>query len=392
MDLWMKPMVRPEDGFEYWAYVLLYVDDCLVVHHDAESVLSRIDKYFKMKDGSIGDPDIYLGARLKKMTLNNGVEAWANSPAKYIKEAVENVEKFLKELDNPRWKLPTGKLANPFPTDYIPEEDTSPLLEPELASWYSSLIGMARWAVELGRVDIITEVSMSASMMAMPREGHLDAMLHMFGFLKQKYNSRLCFDPTYPEINETDFIKCDWKQFYGEVKEAIPPNAPQARGKEVILRGYCDSDHAGEKRTRRSRSGYFIFLNMALVVWFSKKQSTIETSVFGAEFVSMKLLMEELRGLRYKLRMMGVPLPDPSYVYGDNMSVIHNTQRPESTLKKKCNSVCYHAVREAVAMNEMLVAKIDTNENCADLATKVLYGGKRKYHVSNLLYDIYDDH
>ena len=70
-----------------------------------------------------------------------------------------------------------------------------------------------------------------------------------------------------------DFIKCEWKHFYGDVTEAIPPNAPAPRGKEVILRGYCDSDHAGEKSTRRSRTCYFIFLNTALIQWFSKKQS-----------------------------------------------------------------------------------------------------------------------
>ena len=112
---------------------------------------------------------------------------------------------------------------------------------------------------------------MCDSIMAMPREDHLDAMLHMFVFLKLKYNSRLAFDPTYPEIDESDFIKRDWKQFYGDVKEAIPPNALKARGKEVILQGYCDSDHAEEKKTRQSRSEHFIFLNMALIVWFSKK-------------------------------------------------------------------------------------------------------------------------
>ena len=76
---------------------------------------------------------------------------------------------------------------------------------------------------------------------------------------------------------------------------------------------------------------------MAPIVWFSKnKQSTIETRVvFGAEFVAMKQGMECLRGLRYKLRMMGVAVLAPSYIYEDNMSVIHNTQRPESMLKKK---------------------------------------------------------
>ena len=74
------------------------------------------------------------------------------------------------------------------------------------------------------------------------------------------------------------------------------------------------------------------------------------TYVFGAEFVAMKIVMETLRGIRYKLRMMGVTISGPSYVYGDNMLVIHNNQRPDSTLKKKINSIFYHAVCESVAM------------------------------------------
>ncbi|EJK60248.1 hypothetical protein THAOC_19435 [Thalassiosira oceanica] len=92
---------------------------------------------------------------------------------------------------------------------------------------------------------------------------------------------------------------------------------------------YVDSDHAGEKKTRRSRTGFFIFLNSALIQWLSRRQPTIETSVFGAEFVALKNGMECLRGLRYKLRMMGVPISGPSYIYGDNMSVIKNTQTPQ---------------------------------------------------------------
>ena len=66
--------------------------------------------------------------------------------------------------------------------------------------------------------------------------------------------------------------------------------------------------------------------------------------------MEMKQGMEAVRGLRYKLRMIGVQISGPTYVYGDNMSVIHHTQGPESTLRKKSNSICYHAVRESVAM------------------------------------------
>ena len=116
-----------------------------------------------------------------------------------------------------------------------------------------------------------------------------------------------------------------------------------------------DSDHAADKETRRSRTGFLIFLNMALITWYSKKQMTVESSVFGAEFVAMKHCVEELRAFRYKLRMMGVPLEGPTYIFGDNMSVINNTSTPELTLKKKSNAICYHALREAVAMGECVL-------------------------------------
>ena len=105
----------------------------------------------------------------------------------------------------------------------------------------------------------------------------------------------------------------------------------------------------------------------------------------------MKNGMEALRGIRYKLRMMGVPISGPSYIYGDNMSVIHNTQRPESMLKKKSNAICYHAIREAVAMGECITGHISTHENPADLCTKVVPGGaKRRHLVGLVLHDIYD--
>ena len=390
-DLWMKPMTRKGDGLEYYEYILLYVDDVLAIGEDPENVLKKVDKYFGLKPGSMADPSIYLGAKVKQMRMPNGVMAWSLSPSQYVQEAVKNTEIYVKEKLGERWSLPkTAK--NPFPTGYEPPLDVSPELDPELSSYYQSLIGMLRWMVEIGRIDINTEVSMLASHLALPREGHLEAVFHIFSYLRAKHNSRLALDPTYPEIDESSFKKHEWVSFYGDVKEAVPQDMPKPRGKSVDLRMYVDSDHAGDKSTRRSRTGFLIYMNMALIQWLSKKQPTIETSVFGAEFVAMKHGMETLRGLRYKLRMMGVPIEGPSYIYGDNMSVIHNTQRPESTLKKKSNSICYHAMRESVAMGESLTGHVPTDENPSDLLTKVLTGRKREYHVSNILYDIYDEH
>ena len=105
----------------------------------------------------------------------------------------------------------------------------------------------------------------------------------------------------------------------------------------------------------------------------------------------MKHCVEELRAFRYKLRVMGVPLEGPTYVFGDNMSVINNTSKPELTLKKKSNAICYHAVREAVAMGECVTGHIWTRFNFTDLLTKVSSGSTRRRLVHGLLYDIYDD-
>jgi hypothetical protein len=86
---------------------------------------------------------------------------------------------------------------------------------------------------------------------------------------------------------------------------------------------------------------------------------------------------------------MGVPIDGPTYIYCDNMSVVHNTTAPESMLKKKSNSIAYHMVREAVAMGEILISYIPTDHNVADLMTKVLPGGERRDTlIQRLLWDI----
>jgi hypothetical protein len=105
----------------------------------------------------------------------------------------------------------------------------------------------------------------------------------------------------------------------------------------------------------------------------------------------MKHRIEKLRGLRYKIRMMGIPLAGPTYTYGNNKSQVTNSPRPESTLKKKCKSICYHAICEMVAMGETLLMHIRTGENIADFPTKTTSGAKRRKLVSGVVHDIYDD-
>ncbi len=88
--------------------------------------------------------------------------------------------------------------------------------------------------------------------------------------------------------------------------------------------------------------------------------------------------------------MMGIPIAGTTYIYVDNMSVINNTSKPGSVLKKKNNAVCYHTVCESVAMGESLTAHIDGDKNPAVLLTKVICNCKRRYLVNNILDDVYN--
>jgi len=204
-DLWFKEDKYP-DGESYYRYILLYCDDCISIGLDAANELVKLDHYFKMKPGSIGDPDVYLGNKLKPVVLPNGVVAWGMSSSKYVQEAVANLERYIADGHLPGKKV-RAKVKSPWPTGYEPELDASEELNAKDANFYQHLIGVLHWTVELGRVDMITEVSTLASYLANPRDGHLDAALHLYGYLKTHHNARLVLDPSYPEIDYDSFIK-----------------------------------------------------------------------------------------------------------------------------------------------------------------------------------------
>jgi hypothetical protein len=155
---------------------------------------------------------------------------------------------------------------NPFPVDFDPSTDIPDILDPDCSSFYQHLISVMRWMVELGCIDIATEISMLPSYLACPCEGYLENALHVMGYLRLKHNSQLIFDPTYPDIDQTAFPSFEWMEFYGDVEEAISPDMPSPLGKDVVLCMKVDNDHAREKRTRRSRTKFIIFCNLAPII------------------------------------------------------------------------------------------------------------------------------
>ena len=165
---------------------------------------------------------------------------------------------------------------------------------------------------------------------------------------------------------------------YIDAKEEIPPNAPPPRGNYVQINCFVDSDHAGDRITRRSHTGILMYLNKAPISWYSKKQSTVESSTFGSEFVALRIACEQIIALRYKLRMFGIPIDGYANLFCDNESVFKNATIAESRLTKKHNSICFHRVRECIASKTMMAFKVGTDFNLADILTKCLPGYKRK--------------
>jgi hypothetical protein len=196
----------------------------------------------------------------------------------------------------------------------------------------------------------------------------------------------MVFDEMEPAIDQSRFRVVDWSEFYSDAEEAIPRDAPELRGISVVTSCFVDSDHAGCRLTRRSHTGVIIFVNNALILWHSKRQNTVESSTFGSEFVALQMAVDMIEGLRYKLRMMGIPLDRSTSVFCDNEGMVKNTTAPESPLKKKHVAICYHRCHEALAAGFIRLAKEHTSTNLADAFTKPLPGPRRKKLLGRILY------
>ena len=380
-DVWIKAAIK-ENGFKYYDMVLCYVDDVISISEVPMRVIEGVKAVFRLKNNKADVPDMYLGGSLAKVKTGTGTECWTLSSEKYVKTAVANVEECLAKKG---LRLPS-KCTTPFQLNYHPADDVSRELDAEGTRYLQELVGVLRWSIELGRVNILLEVALLSTQLALPRIGHLQQVYHIFGYLKNSPRRRLFFDPNHPEISENRFQEFDWVDFYKDAQEEVPLDAPEPRGNAVGIHCFLDASHASDKVTRRSQSGILIFINMAPIIFFSKRQNSVETSTFGSEFTTCKQGVELIKGLRYKLRMFGIPIEGPASIYCDNEAVYKNVAIPSSVLNKKMHGISYHYCREAIAAGICRIAKEDTMTNLADLFTKVLGRSRREFLLNRFMY------
>ena len=161
----------------------------------------------------------------------------------------------------------------------------------------------------------------------------------------------------------------------------MPRHMPEALGKYVVIKAYVDANHAGNMSNRRSHSGIIIYVNNSPIIWYSKKQNTVEASSFGLEFFAIGIVTEMIESLRYKLRCFGIPVEGPAEVFCDNMSVVKNLSIPTSALNKRHNAIFYHTIREAQAPGILRAMWIPGEFNLAYLFTNTTMPGDTRHDL-----------
>ena len=131
----------------------------LVISHAPDELMKQIGSEFEIKNGEYGPPTLYLGAEVSKVQLGNGEQCWSMDSKKYVKAAIDVVRGLIAE-DGQELKTSKPKHEGPMPINYEPELDSTPHCDEEHASQYRQIIGILQWAIELGRMDILTEVSL----------------------------------------------------------------------------------------------------------------------------------------------------------------------------------------------------------------------------------------
>jgi hypothetical protein len=179
------------------------------------------------------------------------------------------------------------KASSPLEQNDHPEMNDSPFLGQDKTQQFQSLIGAMQWAVLIGRLDVATAVMSLSSFHTMPRRGHLERSKQIYGYLRKMKEARIRVLTNESDYSDYQDREYNWSSsVYGDVKEIIPTEIPEPKGKYVTLSHYFDANLYQDMVTGRSVTAILHFLNQTPMDWYSKKQATVETATFGSEFIA----------------------------------------------------------------------------------------------------------
>jgi hypothetical protein len=205
------------------------------------------------------------------------------------------------------------------------------------------------------RPDIAFAVNFLARACAAPEKRHMQSVMNLARYLKGT-----------------------------QTKGIFYPAKQKGEAFTLNLHGYIDSAFADCKLTRKSTSGYLFSVNNAPITWRSGRQSIVTTSTTEAEYVAACDGSKEAVWLRKLFEELGCEMIQPTILFEDNNSCIAQTENPLHHKRTKHIDVYYHYTRQMVEEDIVVLKRIDTSDQVADMLTKPLRKTLFKKHVDCL--------
>jgi transposase InsO family protein len=302
-------------------YLLVYVDDILITGTDTtvlHSIIKQLQSVFAMKD--LGDLGFFLGMQAHRDSTGLHIRQ-----SKYIIDLLHNSSMAgAKPYSAPSI---SGSKLSASTGDPLSDQDTTT---------YRQVVGALQYCT-ITRPDIAYSVNQLCQFMHSPTSDHWVAAKRVLRYLKGSVDHGLLF-----------------------------------RKGSLTLEAFCDSDWAGDPDSRRSTTGFGVFLGPCLVSWCAKKQPVVARSSTEAEYRALAVVTTEVYWLRMLLKDLRISLHVPPTIWCDNIGALALASNPVYHARTKHIEVDYHFVREKVVNKDILVKFISTHDQLADVFTKGL--------------------
>uniref|UniRef100_A0A803PA32 Reverse transcriptase Ty1/copia-type domain-containing protein n=1 Tax=Cannabis sativa TaxID=3483 RepID=A0A803PA32_CANSA len=317
--------------------LLVYVDDIIIAsnnHNDASAFKLFLHSKFHLKD--LGSPQFFLGLEIARSKTGIAISQ----------------RPFILQLLSESGSLGTKAVSTPMDANTSLSKDNGPPVAD--ATSYRSLIGKLLY-ITITRPDITFAVNRLSQFLQDPRQPHMKAAMRILQYLKGTLGQGLFFSSSIPEHNN-----------------------------KFQLHALTDADWGTCPDTRRSITGYCIYLGNSLISWISKKQATVSKSSGQAEYRSLANTTCEILWLFHILKDFGISHSTPATIYCDNQAALHISENAVFHERTKHIDIDCHIVRDQVTNNRIKLIHVPSRHNVVDIMTKALFPTQHKFLMSKM--------